>query len=291
MLQNRLLSNVSWNVFGNLIARVFAISAQLIVASYLAPEDYGAYAIVVAWLALYEVLKDLGVGQAVILDHNKDNLLSLQFTIQVLTAVVFIVATYLFSPYAADFFDYTELEFLLPLMSLAALPMAKADPLITGFMKVQNYRVLALRQVVNPVVMGIVSIVLVNSGLGVVSLVWGGLAGHVTGTLLLAYNSNERAWFYWNKSYCLSLVSLGKHITFQKISGYVVSQADTLIVSKMLGVASGGLYRIGNLLSLLFTTVIATQSQQVLFSELAKNKNNGEYIAKRYYWHLYPEAC
>ncbi len=280
---NPLFVNLSWNVFGNLFGRLFGPLSQILIARFLAPEDYGVFAITVGWFTIYEIIKDLGITQAIMLDHASNNNISLQFTLQLILSITFLGLSLLVSPWAEVFFNRPELRTLMPLVSLIGLATSFSDPLITHYMMTRNYRLLAFRQLINPITLGVVSLVLAYAGFGVYALTLGMMAGHLSGALILFFSFKEKPCFYWDYLRLLDLLRLGKHILVHRISGFLISQADGLIVGKFLGASSLGFYRVGNQLAHFLPFSLVSQPMQVMYSEFSKEKNNYGYIQRRYY--------
>jgi len=81
----------------------------------------------------------------------------------------------------------------------------------------------------------------------------------------------------------LDLFVLGKEIIIQRLAGFLVLQADALIIGKEFIPHSLGLYRMGQKLVNLLPTAFVYQIQQVVFTDLAQSPNNKEYVNRRYY--------
>lgn len=276
----RFVRNVGWNVLGNLGGRLLAPLLQVLIARLLLPGDYGAFAIALAWIGALEVFKDWGLTQAILVRGGKPEI-GIQFTLQLATAVAYCAATLAIAPAAARLFGLPELAAVLPLVSLVALIDAVTDPVMTDCLMAQRYRALGLRQIALPLASGLVGLVLAYQGFGVYALVTGLLAGQAAGAVcvITAARAPFRPTFDWSRA--RHLLAFSRHIVLQRLFGFLVGHADSLIVGKALGSQALGLYRMGNLLAFLLPSASVPHVQQVTFTELLQDRDAG-HIRRRY---------
>jgi O-antigen/teichoic acid export membrane protein len=265
----RFASNVGWNIAGNVAGKLLSPLFQILIARLLIPEDFGAYAIAVAWLAIFDIAKDWGMTQAIVVRRGGVPEISLQFTAQLLTAAVFYAITLALAPLAAGLFALPVLQSVLPLAGIVAFVNAVSDPMTTACLTMQHYRRLALRQTVTPLVTGGIGLLLAHGGFGVHALVIGLLLGHVAGAVALAAGAASGLKLNPDWKLARALMPLGKHIVAQRLFGYLVTHADSFIVGRALGPQALGLYRVGNLLAFLVPAAAVPQAQQVVFTELS----------------------
>jgi O-antigen/teichoic acid export membrane protein len=279
------MGNISWNVAGNIVGRTLGPLMQIMVARILLPSDFGVFAIVLAVVAMLEVVRDLGFTPAVIVDHADADYLPLQFTTQLILAFVLYLSVIMLTPMAVDLFSQPELATILPVIGCVVFLMAVSDPVITSLLKSQNYRALSFRQVLMPLVTGVTGLVLAYAGYGVYSLVFGLLAGHVANAIFLGWLYHDQFRLAWQQDVLVRLFSFGRHIIMQRLSGFFVNQADSFFVSMNFGASSLGVYRLGNQLALLLPGLIFPQVQQVLFTEFSSHLDKSS-IAELYYRYI-----
>ena len=279
--EGRFSRNVGWNILGNVGGKLLGPAFQLLIARLLLPADYGIFAIAFAWLAVFEIGKDWGLTQSIVVRRGGKPETALQFTVQLATAFVFYGATLAVTPLAASRFGLPELNGVLPLVSLAAFMSAAADPIVTDCLLKQRYRHLALRQVVTALATGVVGLIFAYRGYGVYALAAGLLAGHAAGTLSLAVVGRASLGLMVDLRLMKDLLEVGKHIVLQRLFGFLVNQADSLIVGRALGPQAVGFYRMGNLLSFTAPTASVLQAEQVVFTELSANPD-AAHLRRRY---------
>ena len=261
--------NIAWNITGNLGGKLINPLFQVLIARLLVPEDFGAYSIALAWLAIFEIGKDWGLTQAIVVRRGGTPEIALQFTIQLTTAIAFYSATLALTPLAIAWFSLPSLKIALPLVGLVAFVSAVADPIVTRCFIAQRYRMLAIRQTVMPLGAGAVGLLLAHWGYGMYALIIGLLVGHVAGALALLAGERAGIRFNLDAKLTANLMPVAKHVVLQRLFGYLVTHADSFIVGRALGPQALGLYRMGNLLAFLVPTATAPQAQQVVFTELS----------------------
>ncbi len=275
-------ANIRWNVAGTVIGRSAGPLLQVLIARVLDPTDYGVFAIAFAVVALLEVVRDVGLTQAIIVERSNFDYVALQFWTQMALAVILYALVIVAGPLAAELFSEPELTSVFSLVGLTLFLAALSDPITTHLLKTQNYRVLSLRHIVMPVVAGITGLVLAHAGYGVYALVIGLLAGYLANTVMLAGLYKGRFGLYWSASIFSRLYRFGRHIVAQRFSGFLVNQADSFFVLLGLGAGSLGVYRLGNQLSLLLPSLVLPQAQQVLFTEFSANRERTN-VSQLYY--------
>lgn len=274
--------NVSWNVLGNAGGKLLGPLFQVLIARLLLPADFGVFAIALAWLAMFEIGKDWGLSHAIVVRRGGKLETDLQFTVQIGTALAFYLVTLAVGPIAAKLFGLPELGTVLAIVGLIAFISAVADPIVTGCLVSQRYRLLAIRQMMVPLVSGAIGYFMAHMGFGVYSLVFGLVAGHATGALSLVLGQRTgRMKFSMDLALTRQLMSVAKHILMQRFFGFLVGQADTFIVGKALGPQALGTYRMANLLVFLLPAATVAQAQQVVFTELSARPSE-ESIRGRY---------
>lgn len=278
---SRFARNVRWNVLGNVGGKLASPVFQVLIARLVLPEEYGVYAIALAWLAVFDIVKDWGFTHAIVVRQGGQAEIALQFTVQLGTAFLFYMATLAVTPLAASVFGQPALHMVLPLAALVAFISAVADPLVTECLKEQRYRRLAMRQMAIPVVSGTIGLLLAYRGYGVYALVWGLLIGNLAGALSLVAGGRSSLSLSHDRNLVRSLLPFGKHIVMQRLFGFLVGQADSFIVGRALGLQALGYYRMGNLLAFIVPAASVPQAQQVVFTELSATRSP-EIIRTRY---------
>jgi teichuronic acid exporter len=273
--------NVSWNILGNVGGKFLGPLFQVLIARLILPSEFGVFVIALVWIAAFEIIKDWGLTHAILVSRGGKAEISLQFTFQLLTALCFYLITIAGASPVANLFGQSDLSIILPLVGLTVFISAVVDPIVTACLVAQQYRQLAIRHLVIPIASGLVGLLLAYLGYGVYSLVFGLLSGHLAGLSTLVAGGYKNLGFSLDFALVRNLMLIGKHIVLQRFFGFLVGQADSLIVGRALGSQALGFYRMGNTMAFLLPATATTQIQQVIFTELSA-KGNAENIRSRY---------
>jgi len=287
MLDKRIVKNVGWNIGGKFFAQAIIPLFAILIARILDPVDFGLFAIAAAIIGFIDIIKDLGISQAIIIEQDDNDLISMQFTVQFIFGVVIYGIIFILAKYIASYFGYPALKMVLILYALMIFIYCLEYPLETFYMKNNKYNILFYRQILPILLYGAVTYFLAIKGFGVYALIIGHLAGRGMTVCFLLVKSGWRPKLYFNLVVFLRLFNLGKHILTQSICGFFVSQVDSLIVGKLLGVYNLGFYKTGNTLSYLMPNAVAPQVQRVIFSDITQRKNDYNYYNLRYYQYFY----
>jgi len=287
MFNKIIVKNIGWNISGKFFAQAMIPLFAIFIARVLDPIDFGIFAIAATVISFVDIIKDLGVSQAIIIEHNDNDLISMQFTIQLFLGVVAYTVIFILAKPIAFYFGMPTLKTALIIYSLMIFIYCIEYPLETFYMKSNKYKALFYRQILPVLFYGVITYLLALRGFGVFALIIGHLSGRVVTVCFLLVKSGWKPRFYFDLRLFTRLFSLGKHILTQSICGFFVSQADSLIVGKFLGAYNLGFYKTGNTLTYLIPNTINMQVQKVVFSDVAERKNDHTYYNLRYYQYFF----
>ena len=282
-IKRPIVVNSFWNIGGKVVTMFITPLFAILIARILQPSDYGIYGIAFAVISFINIIKDLGISQAIIIAKNDEDYTSIQFTLQIVLGLLIYGLVLLTSPFIADLYKIEEFEYVLNIYSLIIFVWALEFPLVTYYLKMNNYRFLFYRQIIPSFLFGVIALSLAQLDFGVYSLVLGQLISQLFTALFLFWKTNLQLKIYFSFIVFKKLFSLGKHILIQSLSGFLVSSADSLVIGKNLGVTNLGFFKMGMNLTNLFPNALVPQIQQVVFTELSEKQLDHKYIAKRYY--------
>lgn len=234
---------VAWNYVSFASGKVLVIVTMAVLARLLTPEDFGIVGFATLVVAYLAVLKDLGLGAALIQrrDHVTESAETVHAANLVLGAIL-TGLTILGAPLVAGFFReplvtplLRVLAFTFVLESLGSLPL------------VLLRRDLAFRRKLIPdvgrsLVKGVVSIAAAAAGFGVWALVWGQLAGVIASVILSWAVVGVRVRPRFHRAQLRSLSRFGAPLIVTDVQFAIWSNLDYLVVGRMLGDVALGVY-------------------------------------------------
>jgi len=279
---DRYLANIGWHTASTLASRALEPIFMLALARILGPGDFGLYALLVSLRALFGVFKDLGLSASIIVDREQTDQRDVQLGLQLVTATLFSIAVLLTAPWLGTWFGMETLSDLAPWLCVTFFLSAFEDVQVTYFRKLNAYRLLFWRHLIPALGFGITAVVLAMADFGVLALVLGHITGQALNVAYLLWRSGRlpRPALCWRR--IGKLMRLGKHVTAQTFLGYLVLQADAMVVGRFLPVAALGIYRMAHQIAFLLPNALIFQIKEVLFTDAAASVDTPGHLHRRY---------
>lgn len=234
---------VIWNYVSFAAGKLLVLVTMAILARLLTPEDFGVVGFATVAVAYLAVLKDLGLGGALIQrKEDIDESAETVFAFNLVTGVVLTALCFVGAPLVAGFFREPLVVPLLRVLSLTFVLEALGSVQLVLLRKNMDFKRKLIPDVGRSIVKGAVSIAAAAAGLGVWALVWGQLAGVVASVIL--------AWtvFPWkprvrvHRRLVRPLARFGGPLIVTDIQFAIWSNLDYLVVGRLLGDVALGIY-------------------------------------------------
>lgn len=251
--------------------RVLVLIATAILARLLTPDDFGVVAMAIVAIALFEMFKDLGVTQALVLvpPEEEEEAAHTAWTINVTLGVLLAAGAAGVAPLAANLFDEPDLTALLAVLGLNLPIRAFGWAHYALAQKRLDFRSRTMAELADAVVRGGVGIGLALAGAGAWSLVLGYLAGTLASTITLWLRIGFRPRPRIRREQARRLIGFGGLVTIVDITAAISFNIDNLFVGATLGTTALGLYSIAWRLPQLLIQNVAVVTSQVLFPAYA----------------------
>ncbi|MEA2426542.1 MAG: hypothetical protein QOF37_170 [Thermoleophilaceae bacterium] len=271
-----LRGGIFWSLLTFVAAKSITFLSTLVLARLLGPSEFGVMAAVLAYVALLELIGDLGMNATVVYESEKGITPRVEtaFTLNLIVAAVLTVAGVLLAPFIADFFNVGSHA---DLFRLAAL-----DLILTGLGNVHDAILLReldfCRRIVPQLAANIVraglTIALVALGLGALGLVVGFLAGTAAGTIALWALSSFRPRLTIQRSALRSMLTYGGWASVLQIFAVIGNRADVAVIGRVLGERALGIYVIGQRLPELVIENVSWNLSVVAFPALSRKRDS-----------------
>ncbi len=267
----RVVSSLKWLAIAKLLGQVITWCITILVIRLLTPADYGLMSqsmVIIGFLAL---INEMGMGAALIQRKEIDKLVSSQvFGLALLVNITVFLVVCLCAPLIAMFFREPQLE--------AMIYYLGSGFLVSSFLIVPNailnrrmeFKKKAFVDLLTMLSSSIATILLAYQGFGVWSLVWGHLAGVIV--RVAGINLAMQYWIFpsFNLKGMKSILTFGGTITGDRVLWYFYSQADMVIVGKLLGKEVLGFYSVAMQLATLPMQKISGMLNEVGFSAFSR---------------------
>jgi PST family polysaccharide transporter len=272
----RTLRGMFW-AYGSYVAgRLLVLVSVALLARLLAPADFGLVALALTFTVVLDAVSDLGVSQALIIAAEDDlgEKADTAWTVSVLVGTLLAVVAAALGPVAAVFFDQPALNVMLGVLGLNFLLRALG---VTHFALAQrelDFRTRTKAELADVVVRGAVGVGLALAGAGAYSLVVGYLAGSAAMTIALWTIVPWRPHVRLHRPHLSGLLRYGGGLTALHLISVVITNADYVLVGRVLGTTALGFYTLGYRLPELVVLNLAFVAGMVLFPAFASVKRD-----------------
>lgn len=240
-----ILSSFGWVGLTVYSERALGFLTTLILAKYVAPQDFGIIALASIMIEVLLMFKDLGINQALI--YQRDDIRKTSVTAFWVMAgynIALFCLAVIAAPFAAE---YYENSLIMPVAILLSSTMVcdslRAVP-FTLLTREMQFKKLLIPDAFPMLAASIVSIVMAVNGMGVWSLVARTLMIS-TGRLALIWKFTEfRPAFEFSMPHAKQLLSYGKYIMGSSLLLVVMYNIDKFYVSRLAGLTALGFYEL-----------------------------------------------
>ena len=272
-----------WNYLSFASGKLLNFVTTLILARLLVPEEFGVVAYCTIAIQYVDILNSAGIDSALISRRDKiEEAANSAFIANIILGIVSFGTVWVAAPGVAAFFKEPQVTGLLRLLALAlpisGLGLVPSAMILRGL----KFRTKLIPDVARSFSKGLVSIVLALSGYGAWSLIWGQLAGELTGAVLSWVLAGWRPTLKFEREATRDVATFGGHIILVEIAGQLRNNVDYIIVGRILGKTMLGIYtlayRIPELAIRSFDRVVG----QVSFPLLAQVQSERETMKNTY---------
>lgn len=274
-LKKKTLQGLLYLGMGKGAGKLISFATTLVLARLLTPQDYGLMALVMVLVGFLEFFNEIGLGSAI-----KQRLevtqaqLNGSFTLSLIISTALFGLVYLAAPAVAGYYDDAALG---PVMRLVAMSFiigalaAVSDALLARAMQ---FKLVAAIDFVMILLQSGITLLLAWLGYGVWALAWGFIASQAFKSASVVFFGQWRPSKLGDVRAALDLVRFGLTVTYSRLTWFLYSNAQTLIIGKTLNAQSLGVYSMAESLASLPTghvTGMVIGVASPLFSKLQKD--------------------
>lgn len=286
-LQRQAISGIKWTTFQTGVLGITGPLMLIIKARFLSPEAFGYIAIILMIIGLFHMLESVGISQAII---QKDEITvqesSSLFYFNILLGCLLFGLLYISSSSIAGFFSLPDLAGYLPIAGIAAL-VASPSLIFQAVLQKQLYfKELVFITISKNLIMFTATTVFLILGLGVTGVIYGQIAGAVSGTILILavsfrYKTVAIA-FYFNPYKLIPFLQFGLFVSAKQLMTFIAHRLDEVIIGYFLSAEILGIYFFGKNLLENVRNFITGSYANVLFPVLSRLKHDPIKLTKAY---------
>jgi O-antigen/teichoic acid export membrane protein len=270
-------AGLTWTLAAMLATRLVTLVGLAVLARLLAPDDFGLLAFALAYITYVTAIGDLGTGAALIYWPSRNgDAAQVTFVVGVVTGLLCLGGTVVLAPAIAAFFDNPTGAPVLIAIAWSVPIQAFGSTHDALCRKSLRFRAWFAPELALAAGKAIISVVLALAGLGVWSLVWGHLAGHLLRTILLWTIVPWRPALTMPWHMVGPMFRYGRSIVALNVLSVIVHHSDLLIVGRLLGVTALGFYQMAAKIPEMAITLLVRAVSQVLFPTLSRACAQGQ---------------
>ncbi len=237
------IHGVFWNYASFALGKALVFITTAVLARLLTPDEFGIVAFATLSISYLSILKDLGLGAALIQRRqNVEKVANTVFTLNLLLGASLTLIAMIIAPLVAAFFREPLIIPILRWLSLTFVLNSLGSIHIVRLQRELEFRRKLIPDLGRAIVKGIVSIAMALLGFGVWSLVVGQLAGVLVAVVLAWVAFPWRPRLTINTGLAKGLLSYGLSVV--GIDGLTIAtdNLDYLIIGRIFGNTALGIY-------------------------------------------------
>jgi lipopolysaccharide exporter len=275
------IHGVSWVGLLRGSTRGIAFIKIFILARILTPDQFGVFGIATLVLALLEIFTETGINVFFVQKEGKlKDYIDTAWIVSIGRGVVIAIAIVLASPFISTFFQSPSSLQLLLLISLVPFIKGFINPAESLFQSEMNFRKEFWFRFIVFGFDASVAIIVALITKDPTSLIYGLIAGALLEVILSFVMITPRPKISFDQTKAKHIMSRGKWSTGFGIFEYIFRNGDDIVVGKILGESSLGIYQMAYKLAILPITEVADVFGKVTFPLFVDISNDKKQLKK-----------
>jgi len=293
-LKHKIVGGVAWNAVGLIIDNSLQMLVKLILARLLVPEVFGIIGFATVFIGMIQVFSDLGMTAALIQRKDK-HLTPIDYDTAYWAGIawsIFLIAvlSFIIGPIAASFYNENLLITIIPVLSISLLLRNSRAVHIVNITREMDFKKLVLPRNISRILASIGAIILAILGFGVWSIVFQSVTTDVFIAIIYSYVSPWKPQRRFSKKSFKNIFGFGVYTTGTNIFNYLTGNIDYLLIGKLLGAHSLGVYTLGFNLTYVVRGQIMNVINSVFYPVYSKTQDDLE-TTKKYYFKVIKYNC
>lgn len=276
-LKSKVASGMLWSFAERFGAQAVSFIVSIILARLIAPEAYGAIALVLVFINIANVFATGAFGNALIQKKDADNVdFSTVFYFSIVFSVALYAVIFLCSPLVSRFYGMQELTPVLRVLGVRII-IASVNSVQGAYISRQMlFKHFFFATLGGTVVSAIVGILLAYKGFGVWALVCQYMINSTIDTVVLWVTVKWRPDKVFSFDRLKDLFSYGWKLLCSSLLSTVYTELTDMVVGKVYGAADLAYYNKGKKFPHLFVAQVDSAIKSVLFPAMSKHQDSTE---------------
>lgn len=274
-LKIKTVQNVSYNAAAKITTLLFSSAANIILAQYLLPYDYGIIGFAMVFINFLTQFSDIGINSAVIQKSELDEeTLYTAFSLKSIIGVLLFISTFLFAPLAKIFLKDEAIERVIQILLFNFIIITFTFLPTIILSRELNYKKLSLVAAVSGVVNSGVSIVLALNGFRYWSIVIASICTSLVSVVFINILKPVKFRFSFNKEKSKEIIRFSGSLFVSGVIVFAIFNFDNFVIGAVNGTESLGYYSLAFTWGSIVCLVIGSVISAVLFPTFSKMQND-----------------
>ena len=274
-LKNKVIFGALWSFGERISSQAVSFIVSIILARLLAPEAFGAVALVLVFINIVNVFALGGFGNSLIQKKDADSIdFSTVFWFNLAFSSILYFLIYVSAPLISSFY---RIEYLTPIIRVMGVRIiiASLDSVQRAYVsREMKFKKFFYSTLIGTILSAIIGVVFAYLGYGIWALVWQSLLGTLINALVLWFTVRWRPILVFSTSRLKSLFSFGWKLLVSSLLSTVYVELTDLLVGKFYGSADLAFFNRGKKFPQLFVMQINSSIDAVLFPAMSKHQND-----------------
>lgn len=273
--KNGIISGLIWTYAERITAQGVSLLVTILLARMIAPEDFGAIAIITIFINIANTLATEGLGTALIQKKEVDDIdFSTVFSFNLFTSILLYFLIYLSAPYIASFYKITILTPALRVMGIRII-LAGINSVQQAYIsRNMEFKKFFISTLFGTGFSAIAGILMAFNGFGIWALIVQYLSNTIIDTVILYFTSGLKLKFIYRRNRMKVLFKYGWKLVASSLMISFYSNIRDLIIGKKYSSADLAFCNKGNQFPSLISVNINTSLTKVLFPALSSYQND-----------------
>jgi len=242
-LSRKAVKGIAWNFLAYGLGKVTVLITTSILAHIMTKNDLGIVALALVALNFLSIVKDFGLGAALIQRRGDvEDAAHTVFTFNLILGIVLSALVFPFAPLIANYYGNPIIAPVLRFLGLSFAINALGAVHVLLLMRGLDYRRKFIPDMGNAIVKAIVSIGMAAAGFGVWSLVWGQISGAVVSVILVWILVPWKPRLALDSIIARDLLKFGTSVMGVDMITVITDNIDYLVVGRLFGLAQLSIY-------------------------------------------------
>lgn len=282
--KNQIIKGATWLGAFRGVSRIISFLRTALLARILNPSQFGFFAVASLVLALTELITETGINIVLVQKKEQiDKYINTAWIVSIVRGFFIGFIIILSAPLISLFFEMSQVLPLVFLISVVPVIRGFINPSRVKLMKDLRFRDEFFYNSSLFFVETIVTLIFAYYTRNASSLVFGLIAGSIFDVIASFIIFKPFPQPLFNKAIFLDIFKHGRWFTLAGVINYLYQNADNIVVGKILGASSLGLYDVAYKISILPMTEIADVIGRTTFPVYVKINDDIPRLRKAYY--------